>query len=427
LFDATDDVTMDLTQLRQLYGRTLLEDVIPWWERNGLDPAGPVNSCIGDDGVVVSRDRWGWSQWRAVYVFSKLYNTIEQRPHWLETAKRIHGFIAARGPLDNGHWPMLMDADGNAKRGYESIFNDGFVIYGLVELWRATHDDSLLDTAMQTFRAVQEGLAGPELPPIFPYPEPPARNAQAHGLSMLFSDVYHGLAQATGNAEVRRAADRHHERVMNLFLRPKRGLVVEWLQADDSEFPPPRGTAVIPGHAIESMWFQMHIARDRGDTATLDRACEVIRRNLEIGWDAKYGGLLYAVDARDADTGGQAASGTNAHGSPPRATVGLSAGAGRHEVGWPFADSKLWWPHTECLYATLLAHEHCRQPWCLQWHEKLRRWSYDHFPVLQYGEWYQKLDRQGRPFTQTVALPVKDPFHLPRALILCIECLDRMS
>lgn len=410
---------MNFSELRRLYAHTLLDDVIPFWERNALDPEGGINSCIGDDGQVVNRDRWGWSQWRAVYVFSKLYNTVEKRPEWLETAKKILGFVKTHGPLENGHWPMLMDADGNVKRGYESIFNDGFVIYGLVELWRATHDDSLLDVAMATFRAVQQGLAGPELPPIFPYPEPPARNAQAHGLSMLFSDVYHGLAQVTGDAEVRKAADRHHDRVMSLFLR-SHGFIVEWLQADGSEFPPPRGTAVIPGHAIESMWFQMHIARDLGHTDTLDRACEVIRRNLEIGWDEEYGGLFYAVDARDAEAGG-----SSEVTAPSRSR--LVSVRTRHEVGWPFADSKLWWPHTECLYATLLAYEHCREQWCLDWHERLRKWSYDHFPVPQYGEWYQKLDRQGRPFTLTVALPVKDPFHLPRALILCMESLDRLA
>ncbi|HOA75400.1 MAG TPA: AGE family epimerase/isomerase [Phycisphaerae bacterium] len=388
---------MELKRLRDLYARTLLDDIVPWWQRHALDPAGGINSCIGDDGVVVSRDRWGWSQWRAVYVFSKLYNTIERRPGWLDAARRIFTFVNAHGPLDNGHWPMLMDADGQVKRGYESIFNDGFVISGLVELWKATHDDALLDTAMRTFHAVQAALAGRELPPMYPYPEPPARDAQAHGLSMLFSDVFHNLAAVTGDRDIEREATRHHRRVMDLFLRPH-GYVVEWLQADGSEFPPPRGTAVIPGHAIESMWFQMHIARDRGDTETLDRACEVIRRHLEIGWDREFGGLFYAVDAQR-----------------------------RPEVGWPFADTKLWWPHTECLYATLLAHEHSRQPWCLDWHERIRAWSYAHFPVPEHGEWYQKLDRQGRPFTQTVALPVKDPFHLPRALILCIECLDRLN
>jgi N-acylglucosamine 2-epimerase len=39
------------------------------------------------------------------------------------------------------------------------------------------------------------------------------------------------------------------------------------------------------------------------------------------------------------------------------------------------------------------------------------------------GEWRQRLDRKGKPMTTVVALPVKDPFHLPRALILSLEVL----
>ncbi|MBI4582157.1 MAG: AGE family epimerase/isomerase [Planctomycetes bacterium] len=405
-------------QLRALYARTLLEDVIPFWQRHGLDPTGGINSCIQDDGLLVSRDRWGWSQWRAVWVFSHLYNAIEPRAAWLDSARAIHRFVSDHGPMtatprqarglspsktsclgpeQDGHWPMLMDAEGRVQRGYESIFNDGFAIYGLVELWRASRDDALLEAAMRTFRIVQAGLAGPELPPIFPYPAPPEPTAQAHGLSMLFSHVFHELALATGDAEVRQAADVHHRRVMELFLRSDRGLLLEWLRADGGEFAPPRGTAVIPGHAIESMWFQMHIAREHNDMVALDRACEAIRRHLEIGWDQEYGGLFYAVDAD-----------------------------GEAEVGWPFAEAKLWWPHAEALYATLLAYEHCRRDWCLEWHERLREWSYTHFPVPRHGEWYQKLDRRGQPFADVVALPVKDPFHLPRALMLCVECLDRL-
>ena len=67
---------MNLSALQDLYKTTLLNDVIPFWERHALDPDGGINTCITDDGRVVSRDRWCWSQWRAVWVFSKLYNAI---------------------------------------------------------------------------------------------------------------------------------------------------------------------------------------------------------------------------------------------------------------------------------------------------------------------------------------------------------------
>lgn len=386
---------LDFAELRDLYQRTLLENVLPFWTRHAIDPNGGINTCIGDDGKVISRDRWNWSQWRAVWVFSKLYNAIEARPEWLGIAQGIHDFVTAHGPMENGHWPLLLDGEGAMKRGFESLYVDGFALYGLTELFRATRDPRLLDLALATFRAVEETLQGGEPPPAWPYPIPPGR--MAHGISMIFSLVYHKLARITEDCQVRAASLAHHERVMKTFLRPDRGVVLEWLNQDGSETPRPEGTVVVPGHAIESMWFQMRIARARNDGATLDRAVEAIRRHLELGWDEKYGGLFLAVDAD-----------------------------GRPEVGWKFHDTKLWWPHTEALYATLLAYEHSRQGWCLEWHKRVSDYCFAHFPVAGHGEWRQRLDRFGRPFTEVVALPVKDPFHLPRALIYCVQVLDRL-
>jgi N-acylglucosamine 2-epimerase len=386
---------MELRTWLELYRRTLLEDVVPFWMRHALDAGGGINTCIADDGRVLSRDRWSWSQWRAVWVFSKLYTSVQARPEWLEAAQGIFDFVRGHGPLADGHWPLLLDGEGRVLRGYESIYADGFAIYALAELWRATRDDALLALAMKTFKATHTALHEEEPLPAWPYPTPPGWIA--HGISMLFSLAYHELAEVTGDAAVRHAADEHHQRVLNTFLRADRGVVLEFLHHDGSEIAEPRGRVVLPGHAIESMWFQMHIARAAEEDEMLHRAVEAIRRHLEIGWDDTYGGLFLAVHA---DGGG--------------------------EVDWPYADSKLWWPHTEALYATLLAYEHCRAPWCLEWHDRLRAYSYAHYPVPGHGEWRQKLDRQGRPLDEVVALPVKDPFHLPRALIYCVEVLERL-
>jgi N-acylglucosamine 2-epimerase len=387
---------MNFSDLALQYRRTLLQDIIPFWTRFALDSDGCLNTCISDVGQVISRDRWGWSQWRAVWVFSRLYNQIERRAEWLRLAEGICGFMTDHGPLANGHWPLLLNSEGEVIRGFESVYTDGFAIYGLVELWRATRKPQLLELALQTFRATEAALNRQIPPPAWPYPIAP--NCWAHGISMIFSIVYHELAEVTRSSEVRSAALVHHQRVMQTFLRQDRGLVLERLYQDGTEMPSPEGTVVLPGHAIESLWMQMHIARVNGDSATLARAVKAIRRHLEVGWDCIYGGLLLAVDAN----GGQ-------------------------QVAWPFAETKLWWPHTEALYSTLLAFEHCRESWCLEWHERIRDYSFAHYPVADHGEWRQKLDRLGRPIAEVIALPVKDPFHLPRALLYCLEVLDRLT
>ena len=388
-------MTPNLSELRDLYRTTLLDDVLPFWDRHGFDANGTINTCIADDGTLISRDHWNWSQWRAVWVWSKLYNTIERCQEWLDRALGIYRFVTSHGPLQDGHWPLLLDGDGNVLRGYESLYVDGFAIYGLAELFRATGDAKVREHALRTYEAVQTALESPEPPPAYPYPIP--QGQIAHGISMIFSLALFELAEAMGDDGIRQSALKHHRRVLDVFFRRDRNMVLEFLGDDGREVAPPGGTTVVPGHAIESMWFQMHIARALNDRATCFMAAGVIRRHLELAWDAEYGGMLLAIDAD-----------------------------GRSEVGWVHAEKKLWWPHTEALYATLLAYEFARERWCLEWHERIREYSYSHFPVPEHGEWRQKLDRQGRPLTETLILPVKDPFHLPRALTCCVDVLTRL-
>jgi N-acylglucosamine 2-epimerase len=142
------------------------------------------------------------------------------------------------------------------------------------------------------------------------------------------------------------------------------------------------------------MWFTLHRARERGDRATIARAVEVMRWHLEKGWDPVHGGIFLGIDAE---------------GHPPFL---------------PHSDTKIWWPHTEALYALLLAHALTGERWCEEWYEKVQVWSFEHFSMPEVGEWRQRLDRAGQPITTVVALPVKDPFHLPRAAILAIELLQ---
>jgi N-acylglucosamine 2-epimerase len=63
----------------------------------------------------------------------------------------------------------------------------------------------------------------------------------------------------------------------------------------------------------------------------------------------------------------------------------------------------------------------------LDWFERVHKYAFDHYPVPQYGEWIQNLDRRGRKLNASVALPVKDPFHLARSLINCIGLLERLQ
>ena len=89
-------------------------------------------------------------------------------------------------------------------------------------------------------------------------------------------------------------------------------------------------------------------------------------------------------------------------------------------------DTKLWWVHAEALYATALLARTSGRTALAEWHERLRAYTVATFPDGPGREWTQMRNRDGSPLEATVALPVKDPFHMARSLLLLVE-LDHSS
>jgi N-acylglucosamine 2-epimerase len=385
-------VALDKTRLHQQYSDLLMKGIVPFWLTHGVDRThGGVLSCMQEDGTPIGSDKFIWSQARFVWTCAALYNRIERRQEFLDRAQETVHFLLAHGRDEEGRFVYRTTADGRQVEGATSIYSDCFVVYGLNELFRATGEASLLELAVQVFRAIAHRVEQPEFRETAPYVLPP--NRRNHGVPMILTSVADELAQTTGDPSLEAAARDYAGRVMDRFVSPERGCLIEFLDRDYRPVPAPEGTFVMPGHAIESMWFIIHWARRVGENEVIARALEVIRWHVEKGWDPEYGGLFLGVDS---------------------------------EGGVPFqahSEKKLWWPHVEALYALLLAHDLTGDVWYADWYSRVHEWSFAHFPMPEIGEWRQRLDRQGRPVTEVVALPVKDPFHLPRAVILILELL----
>ena len=81
----------------------------------------------------------------------------------------------------------------------------------------------------------------------------------------------------------------------------------------------------------------------------------------------------------------------------------------------------MWWPATEALYGLLKAFQISGQDWCMDWYWRIHEHTFSNFPNREHGEWHHYLDRQGNVQPNIIEkLAVKDPFHLPRALIFSI-------
>ncbi len=274
--------------------------------------------------------------------------------------------------------------------------SDILAILGLVEYFHATGKNAALELALETSRTVRARLARPGSYPTAPYPIP--KGMIAHGEAMGFSLAFCELGRAADDADILACGRKLGGDVLDHFVRPDRRVILEYLRDDFTTADTPEGRAMVPGHGIESAYFQIFNFAGTARSDYLDRACEVIHWCLERGWDAEFGGLFLGMDAD-----------------------------GKEPVYWKHADTKLWWPHTESLPACLIAYEHTGSDWCLEWFAKVHEWAFAHYPVRGHGEWTQRLDRQGRKINTVVALPVKDPFHLPRGLIFAIESLRRLQ
>lgn len=388
---------LDFSALLALYRAELLDRTIPFWLKYGIDQKnGGICTCISDDGRIQSEDKYIWSQLRAIWTFSALYNHIQPRQEFIDTATHIFNFIKRCGRNAHGDWFYLVDKHGAPLfDGATTIYADGFAIYGLTEFAKASGSQEAIAIARETYSNVQRKLAHPGSYQSHPLPIP--SGTKAHGISMIFSLAFDEFGRFLNDDAIVDAGLQHANQVMDVYRCPAKKRLYEFVKLDGSPLDAPGGRLTVPGHAIESMWFMIHIFQSHGDQERVKQAIECIRWHLELGWDKEFSGIVRAIDPE---------------GMPP----------------WnALTDGKIWWVHTETLYALLLAYSISRESWCLEWFERVHDYSFSHFPVPQYGEWIQNLDRQGNKTSAIAALPVKDPFHLARALIGTIQVLEKMA
>jgi len=373
-----------IDELLAFHRDDLLVRTIPWWQSRMLDREDGGYLFYRDrDGSLLSTDKPMWTHGRAAWMWSRLYNTVEPRDDWLGVARHGIDFILKHGFDTDGRMFFRVTKEGRPliKRRY--LFTECFGVIAFAEFARATGSEEMLERASDLYGLVLKYHTTPGLLP--PKVIPATRALKGHSMPMILVSISQILREAGGdegacNATIEWAA----EEVLGTFVQRERRCLLETVLADGSILDTPEGRTVNPGHAIETSWFLMEEARHRGDECALDEALEVLGWSLDIGWDPEFGGILYFVDCD-----------------------GRQAEPYEH-------DMKLWWPHTEALYACLLAHHLTGDAVWADWYERVHAWTYSHFPDEHQGEWFGYLHRDGSLSSTVKGNLWKGPFHLPR-------------
>ena len=176
---------MDFKKYYELYYNTLTKEVMPFWMKYSADDSGAINNGLTEDGKLLSRDRYIWSQGRALWTYSALYNRMGKNVEYLRRADGLFSYLKSIGTNEAGRWNYLYDGDGNKLEDDISIYVDGFVLAGMTEYYAATGNDEALDIALKIYSTTKILLNTPGSYRVAPYVIPDGM--KTHGVNMIFS------------------------------------------------------------------------------------------------------------------------------------------------------------------------------------------------------------------------------------------------
>ena len=379
--------------LCEQYRASLFDDVVPWWMEHSLDREfGGYYSLLERDGRTFSDDKYMWMNGRQVWMLSHLYNTHEQTPEWLDAARLGAEFMLAHAFKDDGKMHFRLTREGQSRSEVLSLYTEVFGAIAMAEYAKASGDQSYWAKAMAMYDFLMPRLGRPSDTPMLGYPIHAMFHLHAHDMCRI--NVAWIFNQVRGDRRFEDDLMRSVDSILGRHWKPEMNVLLENVAPDGSPLLDlPEGRMFHPGHAIESAWMLMEIAKKNGDESLLQTAIDIALASLQHGWDTEYGGLRYI---------------SNFDWTPTHSLE---------------SDLKLWWPHCETLYALLLAWDLTGREDLAEWYEKVHDYTFSHFPDPEHGEWFGYLNRDGSRVWSAKANGWKGFFHLPRILYRCYQLL----
>lgn len=385
-----------LKRYRDKYIENLTQEVIPFWIKHSPDfECGGYFTCLERDGSVYDDKKYLWLQSRQVWMFSRLYNELEKKQQYLELATLGLEFIEKYGKDEKNRLYFSLTREGEPFFYQRKPYAAVFYMLALLEYSRATGENKYLEQAREMFRTILHWIDTPSLMGRDDLKGCPATSNLAD--VMVIASMAVELIKVDKSPEYLQVIEETLNTV-KLHYNKKHKILIENISKDNCDFSKwPERRLFNPGHSIEAAWFIFYLLDWTDDPEAETMALNVIENSLAFGWDKEYGGLYYFMDI-DA-----------------KPTLQLES------------TMKLWWPHTEAIYALILAYSRTTDKKWLDWLEKVDEYSFSHFVDKEHGGWFGYCDRQGNLTHTCKGGNYKGFFHVPRALLYSFQELDRLT
>lgn len=380
----TNEQRAYLEKCRDRYLDDIVNDIMPFWLKNGLDKQfGGVHTCLDRDGSLIDTTKSVWFQGRFGFITAYAYNNISKKPEWLEASKSCVDFIESHCFDTDGHMFFTVSEEGRGIQKRRYVFSECFAIIAMAEYSLASGNHSYAEKALDLFKKTREMLARPDF-----LPPKTTEGGYSHSITMMFFNVVAVLKKVIDDPELDIQLVTSLDLLENKLLKPEYKTILESVDEDGNMRDTISGRVINPGHCIETSWFLMEAADLFNDPDHVrNLALQIFDWDFEWGWDEEFGGIINFKDAKN---------------YPPQDYS---------------QDMKFWWPQCETIIASLYAYKLTGDERYLEIHRKTNDWAFEHFADKEYGEWFGYLHRDG-----TVAQPAKGnifkgPFHVPRMMI----------
>jgi len=380
----------------ETYRDGLLNDTLPFWIRHSIDKEyGGFLFCCDRDGTIMDTDKGVWQTCRFTWLLANLYNTVENRPEWLELAKHGIDFLTRYGFDTDGRMFFHLTREGKPIRKRRYLFSETFAAIAYSAYAKASHEQKYANKAREIFDLIIKYSSTPGLlPPKFTDTRP------VKGLSfpMILIVTAQELRKNLDDNSYTKWIDQSIEEIQNDFMKPEQKVVMETVGKNGEIINHFDGRMLNPGHGIEAAWFIMQEAKYRNNDPELVRiGTTILDWMWEWGWDKEFGGIIYFRDLKG------------------------------YPVQEYWHDMKFWWPQNEAIIATLMAYQLTGEKKYAEWHKMIHEWTYKLFPDPEYGEWFGYFHRDGRLSVPLKGNLWKGPFHIPRMQLMAWKILEEIK
>jgi N-acylglucosamine 2-epimerase len=399
---------MPLRELRQHYRDELFGNLLPFWEKHGIDHEyGGVMHSLDYDGTVVSTNKLSWFQGRAVWVYSFLYNHFGKNAAYLEIARKAKDFLLNNAPQADGWWAEEFARDGKVIKPFSGdLYGMYFAAEGLQEYAWAARDDQSRILAFELMKKLRRRIEDPQF--LCMDTETPGQRTQ--GLWMVNLNTARQMIVRWPDADMQSLLDQAIDNVIHRHYNPEIGLNNEVLNRDFSR-PKDHESKCLLGHSVETLWMIAEEALRRRDQKLWDTCTQRIRKHLDVGWDHVFGGFSEWVNV---DHG--------AYTWPEYTPVGTSLVF--RSVGEYFYVKPLW-ALNEILVATLNIVEQTGAEWAARYFEMAHQLIEQRYSMKKHGKAGYMLFADRR-MTYVPHTARQDNYHPLRQLMLSILTLDHM-